>query len=169
MGSISQNRRKAFVVKSNAIMNSLKANVVISCDEKSVEVIALWDTGATNSCISMDVVENLGLVVTGNIDVLTPSGGSIANTYLVDVLLPNNVPVKDLRVCDSKIGSQGIGMLVGMDIISKGDFCVSNFQGQTVFSFRMPSDAVMDFVSGIKVSNIIGKRHGRGNRKRKKK
>jgi hypothetical protein len=33
----------------------------------------------------------------------------------------------------------------------------------------MPSDAVMDFVSGIKVSNIIGKRHGRGNRKRKKK
>lgn len=47
------------------------------------------------------------------------------------------------------------GMLIGMDIINKGDFTVSNHQGKTVFSFRMPSEGVMDFVTGIKISNII--------------
>ena len=39
-------------------------------------------------------------------------------------------------------------MLIGMDIINQGDCVVSNYQGKTVFSFRMPSESVMDFVSG---------------------
>lgn len=167
MGDNAKERRKAFVVRSDCIRNCLKANVTISCGDKTMEVPALWDTGATNSCISMDVVESLELIETGKIEMSTPSGKDIVNTYLVDVLLPNNVPVKDLMVCDSKIGSQGIGMLVGMDIISKGDFCVSNYNGKTVFSFRMPSDSMMDFVGGIKLSNMIGKKHGAGKRKRK--
>lgn len=50
-----------------------------------------------------------------------------------------------------------------MDIINQGDFVVSNYQGKTVFSFRMPSESVMDFVAGIKASNVI-----MANRNRKK-
>jgi preprotein translocase subunit SecA len=36
-------------------------------------------------------------------------------------------------------------MLIGMDIIGLGDFVVTNFNGKTMFSFRMPSMASMDF------------------------
>lgn len=163
-----QESRKAFTVKADGLRRQLKANVTISADGHSTTVPALWDTGATCSCISMDVVKSLGLIATGFMGMSTPSGQNIVNTYLVAVLLPNDVPISDLMVCDSQIGAQGIGMLVGMDIISQGDFLVSNYKGKTVFSFRMPSDATMDFVRGIKVSNMIGKQHGSGNRKRRK-
>ena len=36
---------------------------------------------------------------------------------------------------DSEIGNQGIDVLIGMDIISMGDFAVSNFSGKRQFSF----------------------------------
>jgi hypothetical protein len=31
------------------------------------------------------------------------------------------------------------GVLIGMDIITRGDFTVTNFEGKTIMSFRMPS------------------------------
>lgn len=154
---------KAFVIREPGIRNKLHSEVKISYNRQETTVRALWDTGATNSCISADVVSNLGLVATGKLPIQTPSGNDVVNTYLVDVMLPNDVPIPDLMVCDSKIGAQGIGMLIGMDIINQGDFVVSNYQGKTVFSFRMPSESVMDFVSGIKASNVI-----MANRNRKK-
>lgn len=145
----------AFVKHEKSICNKLKSIVSIHYEGKSIETIALWDTGATNSCISKDVVKDLGLIATGDLPILTPTGDGIVNTYLVDVTLPNNVHVPDIMVCDSEIGNQGIGMLVGMDIITKGDFAVSNFNGRTTFSFRMPSESTLDFVAGIKTSNLI--------------
>ena len=45
----------------------------------------------------------------------------------------------------SKIGAQGIDVLIGMDIISKGDFAVSNYNGKTQFSFRLPSQEDVDY------------------------
>lgn len=146
---------KAFVIKKQEIHNKLHSEVTICYNDKETKVKALWDTGATNSCISADVVNDLSLTATGKLPIQTPSGNDVVNTYLVDVMLPNDVPISDLMVCDSKIGAQGIGMLIGMDIINQGDFVVSNYQGKTVFSFRMPSESVMDFVAGIRASNVI--------------
>jgi uncharacterized protein YecA (UPF0149 family) len=37
-------------------------------------------------------------------------------------------------------------LLIGMDLISLGDFAVTNFAGKTVFSFRVPSVQMIDFV-----------------------
>ena len=153
----------AFCVKNGNITNKLRSNVDIHYGGKTCNVIALWDTGATNSCISMDVVNTLGLVMTGKIPMQTPSGDGVRNTYLVDITLPNDVQINDLMVCDSEIGAQGIGMLIGMDIITRGDFLVTNDQ-RTVFSFRFPSESLPDFVTGIKASNIISNRHGKGGR-----
>lgn len=145
----------AFVIREPIIRDTLKSDVTIHYNGKSITVKALWDTGANVSCVSEDVITNLGLIATGIVPRSTPSGHDLANTYLVDVILPNNVQVPDLLVCDSKIGDQGIGMLVGMDIINKGDFAVSNYNGKTVFSFRMPSESTLDFVKGIRMSNLM--------------
>ena len=145
----------AFVVDEKHISNRLKSNVTIHFDGKQLNVVALWDTGATNSCISRSVATTLSLVSNGSMPILTPSGDITVNTYLVDVTLPNDVYIPDIMVCDSEIDNQGIGMLIGMDIITKGDFAVSNYNGKTVFSFRMPSESRLDFVSGIKMSNLI--------------
>lgn len=36
-------------------------------------------------------------------------------------------------------------IVIGMDVISQGDFAISNFEGKTIFTFRCPSVAKIDF------------------------
>lgn len=156
---------KAFTIKSDKIENRLQTPVTIINGSQSIEVPALWDTGATCSCISYDTATRLGLVATGKRRIATPSGTTEVNTYLVSITLPNNVNIGYIPVCDSDIGRQGLGALIGMDIISSGDFSVSNFNGKTVFTFRTPSHQLTDYVQQIVVQNAMGKKHGRGKRK----
>ena len=146
----------------------LTNKVHIEYSGKSIETLALWDTGATGTCLSKDVVESLGMVSTGKIEIKTPSGKSEVSTYLVDLVLQNNVRVTDVQVCESEIGEQGIGALIGMDIITMGDFAVSNKDGKTCFSFRIPSVERTDYVKQVQVANAIGRKHGPGKRKHKK-
>lgn len=157
----------AFTCKSNVgIQNRLLTDVDISSVDKSMTATALWDTGATGTCISHEVVSKLRLIPTGKKNIQTPSGKEEVFTYLVSVNLPNNVIIPDIEVCDTAIGEQGIGMLIGMDIITKGDFAVSNHGGQTTFSFRIPSVKITDYATQHRVQDMIGT-HGKGKRKRK--
>jgi len=112
---------------------------------------AVWDTGATNSAISSRVVAECQLVPSGKINVSTPSGSSITNTYLVNILLPNGVGVTGVRVSEAILA--GIeDVLIGMDIIGTGDFAVSNKDGKTVFTFRFPSSDRIDFTQSPSVT-----------------
>lgn len=147
-------------------MNRLTNQVILSQNDKTISALALWDTGATGTCISLDVVKELSLVPTGKKNIKTPSGSTEVNTYLINVMLPNNVSIPNVEVCDSEIGNQGIGMLVGMDIITAGDFAVSNYNKNTVFSFRIPSRKTTDYVNECNMEQLVGT-HGKGKRKRK--
>ena len=40
----------------------------------------------------------------------------------------------------------GFDVLIGMDIITLGDFSITNVNGKTVFSFRIPSTETVDYV-----------------------
>ena len=157
---------RAFTSKYDRLSNQLRNLVVISANEKKISVEALWDTGATNTTISKKVVSDLELIPTGKRPIRTPSGESVYNTYLVNIILPNNVMVEGIDVCESEIGNQGIGVLIGMDIIGKGDFAVSNYDGKTVFTFRTPSIKLTDYVQQNAASRTVGKLHGKGNKKR---
>ena len=59
------------------------------------------------------------------------------------MVLPNNVGISALRVTRGKITGTA-DVLIGMDVITSGDFTLSNFQGATWFSFRIPSVAGID-------------------------
>lgn len=130
--------------------------------------LALWDTGATRTCISEEVAKELKLVPTGKEIINTPSGSSIQNSYLVDLLLPNGVVVQSVMVIDTKIGSQQIDLLIGMDIITLGDFAVSNFNNKTYFSFRTPSQEHIDYCQQGRLNMILGTPHGKGSKKKRK-
>lgn len=163
----------AFTTSFDGIARQLNNEVTIYCEDKSIQVNAIWDTGATTSCISTHVVKQLSLIETGKVKMQTPSGEGSRNTYLVDLRLPNDLLIKDLVVADSEIGSQSIGeksvgMLIGMDVICRGNFTVSNYTGKTVFSFRTPSDRRTDYVAEIRKAQLIGSPHGKGKRSKKR-
>lgn len=159
----------AYTTKYDGRSQKLINDVQVAHKEKICDATALWDTGATGTCVSEELVNELGLIPTGKLNISTPSGSSIVNTYSVDILFPNKVVIKDVVVCGTKIGEQGIQVLIGMDIITLGDFSVSNFEGKTTFSFRIPSKTETDYVKEINRENLIGPKHGKGKRKKKRK
>ena len=161
-------RVSAFTTKSDSIRDRLINIIDIVYGQKSMKATALWDTGANVCCISKSVAEALEMVSTGRKRIQTPSGTSIYKTYLVDLILPNHVEIKDVEVCESEIGDQGLGLLVGMNIITMGDFSVTNHNGKTVFSFRVPSMQRVDYTKQLSVANVMRPSHGTGKKKRKR-
>lgn len=116
-------------------------------DKKAPEVheySALWDTGAMGSVISRKIVKDLGLKPTGNARVFHANGQSIVNTYAVSISLPAGVTFPVIRVTEGMLGDTDV--LIGMDIISRGDFAVTCKNGRTKFSFQIPSTHDIDFV-----------------------
>lgn len=108
-----------------------------------VEFNALWDTGAMRSVISTEVVRILGLLPVGQAKVYHTNGVSVVKTYLIDILLPNAIEFSTVLVTEGILGDTDV--LVGMDIISRGDFAVTGSNGKTKFSFQVPSTHDIDF------------------------
>lgn len=103
-----------------------------------IDVMSIWDTGATNSVITRSVVEKLKLVPTGKATVLGVNSREIRDTYMVDIGLPNHVIMPDVIVTECNINSPNIDLLIGMNIIRRGDLAISNGSGHTIFSFAIP-------------------------------
>lgn len=121
-------------------------------DIRILKCHGIWDTGATNSVITQKVVDNLGLQPTGKAEVHGVHGKAEADTFLVNVFLPNNVGIQAVTV--TKAFVTGADVLVGMDIIGFGDFCVTNVGGMTALTFRTPSGRDIDFVKEIEVEKL---------------
>ena len=108
--------------------------------KRSFHCNAIWDTGATASGISDTVARRLGLSAVNYVFIETANGKCEVPSYIIDIRLPGghtieriNATGMDLESCDA---------LIGMDIITLGDFLVTNAPN-TRFEFRVPSRGVL--------------------------
>lgn len=84
-----------------------------------VQVNALIDTGASGTCIAQGVAQQLGLQPVGVVPVSTPSSTNVPMTiYAVRLLLPNSV-VFETTAIEGQLQAQGIGALIGRDVLSQ--------------------------------------------------
>lgn len=107
---------------------------------------ALWDTGATGTCISPRISDALNLVPTGKTVVGHAGGAEEMFTYLVNIGLPHGVGVYGVPTV-AFAGSDEVDVLIGMDIIASGDFAITQRDGKTCFSFRTPPEDHIDYVA----------------------
>lgn len=119
-----------------------------------VKTLAIWDTGATGCVVSEDIANKLNLTPIGFQKVNGISGERTSKEYYLNITLNNeqitlNTSVTD---CNSLSPDGSIGMLVGMDIISRGDFCITNHQGRTIMTFRIPSIGHVDYCAELRES-----------------
>lgn len=112
---------------------------------KQMNTVAMWDTGASGCAVSARTAQALNLRNVGVIKVQTFTGFHLAPTYLVDFVLPNNTTFESCIVTQGNIGQGEYDVIIGMDIISRGDFAISQDGGDTMFSYRVPSQGPIDF------------------------
>lgn len=149
---------KAFTFLANGKMNVLGCPVEVS--ESTITSTgslvynkhdAIWDTGATNSVITKKVADDLNLKPIRMTQVHTAGGSIDCNVYSVNIRLPNNINITNVTVTEASL--TGFDLLIGMDIIGIGDFAVSTHEGNTMVSYRIPSDGGVDFVAQLQAKD----------------
>ena len=106
---------------------------------------ALWDTGSNMTVISNALAEALNLNPVGEMLVDSVNGKFRTKKYVISITLPNKLNIENLVVSSGNLGP-GIDLLIGLDLITLGDFSITNVNNRTVFSFRFPSTKVIDYV-----------------------
>ncbi len=150
-----------------------------------IDTMSIWDTGATNSMISEALCSRLGTPPVSRTKIQGINRVEEKPVHLIDVILPGGVVLLNVRVAVAKkISSAGdkYGLLIGMDIIALGDFCITAYKDNngidsTLFSFRIPhGPKPIDFVDEINTFIEEQKKHQRNqtaiakfNKKMKKK
>lgn len=72
----------AFTFNADEILNRLRTPIIIKTDSDKYGCVALWDTGATNSCVPKDVINRLNLKDVGVRKAHTPSGVGEFKLYI---------------------------------------------------------------------------------------
>ncbi len=116
-----------------------------SSSEGILWVNALWDTGAMCSCISKRSAKMLGLEIINITHMATASHIVEAPVYMAHLYLPNFPVFAYQEILEFQDTSDNCDIIIGMDIITQGDFAITNLGGDTFFSFRMPSIQTIDF------------------------
>ncbi|MEX1000711.1 MAG: aspartyl protease family protein [Crocinitomicaceae bacterium] len=107
----------------------------------------LWDTGASHCLITKSLAENFDLNPIDKVMVEHAKGRTYENVYLAFLQITDRYYLEvELTECQSI--SNNFEIIIGMDVISKGDFAVTSKKGEMCFSFRLPSLTTIDFTKG---------------------
>ena len=112
--------------------------------ERSVKCRCKCDTGCNMTCITEELFQKLNIPYFRSIGITTPHGTqSTTHTARVAMMIPNGQILSDIEVCIAHMPETDV--LVGMDIISQGDFAISHdMYGDLIFSICMPPLMTID-------------------------
>ena len=138
-------KTRILTVEYPSLVLAVKTHIVVTnpMTEIQGEYKAIWDSGATNTVISQEIIRALALEPIGVTLVNTSGGIRQTYTYLIHVTLENRVQFQHIRVTEGSI--YGADVLIGMDIITQGDLAITNKDKMTTFSFQVPSREKIDF------------------------
>lgn len=166
------------------VTNSTDEIQIYKTKRISAEVIALWDTGAMQSGISKRLAALLNLKPTGMTELMT-AGGLVCdvNLYKIDFSLviktqldygelvsldvENDFHFYNIEVTEIP-DNASFDFLVGMDVICRGDFSITNRNNCSCVSFRLPPNPLksIDYLKDLRTSNKNKNREKRLRKKR---
>ena len=142
-------KSEAVTYQFHSIVDEIKTPIEIinPLNNSTIKTFGLWDTGATDCAITKNLVSKLNLPVFTKAKVIGINGLQTANVHYIKFQLENKNSSLSTRVtaCDELSDDGSIGFLIGMDLITKGDLVISNYNNNTVLSFRIPSLEEFDF------------------------
>ena len=119
--------------------------IVTSCDfytADSRRVVhcnkVMWDTGSTTTILSRRLLDKLRPEPYRKGGMSGIGGDVETNTYLVHVAPPTGDVITYIEVMEHDF--EDYDAIIGMDIITYGDFRVESIGGKTTFFFRLPDE-----------------------------
>ncbi len=122
----------------NELHKALESYIDIGGEGSMMSVKALWDTGVTQSCISYEIVKMIEPKRISKSKVASVEKAVTEEIFAISVALSDEITFRDVAVKATDLTEKDADMLIGMDIIARGDFEVRNLHGITQFAFRIP-------------------------------
>ena len=112
---------ETFTTDANQLCST--CSVIDPLTGRSLPARAIWDTGATQSCVSPAIAGALSLPVVGSTTSHTANGPTPSNRHVVDIAI-GNVRFQKIAVTAPRLPDDVV--LIGMDLIGLGRFTVQN-------------------------------------------
>ena len=120
--------------------------VIFKTNNCMMKVETLIDTGAAASYISSFVSTSLNLQLTGNIyHVKFGEDDATRPSVYANLILSSDICFSNKELTVLKDEPRAYDAIIGMDILSKTDYSVSNYSGHTTFILRIPSQAEIEY------------------------
>ena len=129
----------------NVNLGSLADEIVTECGFVSLDqtrrvkaLRAMWDTGSNATILSTKLISELRPERFGQGGMTGIGGQSEGDTYLVHVSLPTGDVITYQEVYEANLGDYDA--IIGMDIITRGNFHLDCDHGEILFSFELPNE-----------------------------
>ena len=135
-----------FTVVFDKIEDMIVVPAVIGYNGNYKQVRALFDTGATITYITEEFVKELNLPTTGE-RIKTKALKTIQEGLVIkaNIGFPKDNVFSNWSAVSMIRDNPNFDIIIGMDIIKRGDFAISNQNGHTIFTFRVPSESEIRF------------------------
>ena len=117
---------------------ALESYVAVGGEGSMMAVNALWDTGSTESLISEKIVKMIEPILKNKSKYVTRDVVIECETYAVSLSLSDEITFRDVLMKKADLSDKNDDIIIGMDIISRGDFEIRNYNNLVEFAFRIP-------------------------------
>lgn len=117
---------------------ALESYVAVGGEGSMMAVNALWDTGSTESLISEKIVKMIEPILKNKSKYVTRDVVIECETYAVSLSLSDEITFRDVLMKKADLSDKNVDIIIGMDIISRGDFEIRNYNNLIEFAFRIP-------------------------------
>jgi hypothetical protein len=138
----------AITIRADTLLSRIISPVTINQSEavckkyhiknEAIDVRAMWDTGSIGTCISSRLAEILNLKTVDSWQLKSIHDSKPANVYILDLTLPDNIIIQNILATEVATGGE-FDCIIGMNIIRLGDFSITNDNGKSIMSFRLPA------------------------------
>jgi predicted aspartyl protease len=137
------NSVQSFTASYNEVVKEIVLNCIIFPMEredkdgkkKMLTIETLWDTGCGGCLISKDLVNKMGLKSHRTIKHYDSGKMYDKNCYEAFIYLPNGITVP-VELMEKELSDSPV--IIGMDIICRGNLFVNNVNSKTIVRFDMP-------------------------------
>jgi len=102
----------------------------------------VWDTGADITAVDHSLAESIGL---RRLDIPprhVRTGGGIILAYFYEACIQLAPDTQPIHMIVSEIFNSDVAVLIGMDIINKGEFLLTQVNGEALLDFFAPDEAL---------------------------